>query len=216
MTKCYDCNQRQELTDKVEALLTDEEKNEFQKIRTQLLTPSFLYSASTLTDSFAYLSQNRDKRSRENNLLTRTCVSIIESSFRRFDEVGLDSFISRVGPKFLELDLDKLNPILYEESRLAHNASVFSNEMEEYFTHVEKQKDIIREKLKEGNFHFSDYQFSSVVGYIGPGASWVDWFKGVLGGVLVVVNVVATIPTTGLAGVSIVAGLSGIGSACSD
>jgi hypothetical protein len=216
MTKCYDCNQRQELTDKIEALLTDEEKNEYQKIRTQLLTPSFLYNASTLVDSFAYLSQNRDKRSRENNLLTRTCISIIESSFRRFDEVGLDSFISRVGHKFLELDLDKLNAALYEESRLAHNASIFPNEMEEYLTYVERQKDIIRKKLKDGNFHFSDYQLSSVMGYIGPGASWLDGFKVVLGGVLVITNVVASVPTAGLAGASIVVGIAGVASGCSD
>jgi len=216
MTKCYDCNQRQALTDKVEALLTDEEKNEYQKIRTQLLTPSFLYSASTLTDSFAYLSQNRDKRSRENNLLTRTCVCIIESSFRRFDEVGLDSFISRVGPKFLELDLDKLNPILYEESRLAHNASLFPEEMEAIFTRIEQRKDIMRKILKEGNFHFSDYQFSSVMGYLGPGASWGDWIQGIASAVLVVVNFAATIPTAGLAALSVVVGVVGVGDACTD
>ncbi len=215
MTKCYDCNQRQELTDKVEALLTDEQKNEYHKIRTQILTPSFLYSASTLTDSFAYLSQNRDKRSRENNLLTRTCVSIIESAFKRFDEVGLDRFISNVGPKFLELDLDKLHPILYEESRLAHNASLFPNEMEEYFTHIEQRKEIIKKKLTEGNFHFSDYQFSSVMGYLGPGASWGDWIEGIGSAILIVVNIVATAPSAGLAAASIVVGIAGVGDACS-
>ena len=215
MTKCYTCEERRELTKKIEALFTNDEAAEFERIHNQIIKPSFLYSASTLVDSIAYLSQNRDRRSRENNLLTRTCICIIESNFKRFDEVGLDEFLSKVGPKFLALDLDKISPILYEESRLAHNASIFPEEMEALLANVEKNKDVLSQKLKKGTVHFSDYRFSTVMGYLGPGASWGDFFEGIIGAALVVVNLASTAVTGPLLWASVVVGIAGVVDACS-
>jgi hypothetical protein len=194
--------------DQLSDLLDVAEERSLREIQTRVRGPLVRYSLSAILDGMAFLSENRDHRTRENNVIYRSGVATMELLFREFDAAGLDRFVQQVAPKFAGVDFVELGPLLEHEVSIAQSASIFPEEYHSWLVVVNEGKAELIDRCRAGTFHCSDIGLSSAPGYLGPGASWKG-LSGFLSGAILVANIVGEVPTGGLATASIIAGAAG-------
>jgi hypothetical protein len=199
------------LRSRISGLLSKDEEREFTRIHQALATPRNVYALELAKDAFAFANHHRNERSPANNIAVRSIVVVADRLFELFDEVKLNDFVCGVAAKYEPFNFEELVYVLDDEIRLAHQASVFIEELREVFTLAEKHKKDFLAKCNKG-FQFTSMRLSQVPGYIGPGASWGDFFGGVFCAIAIGLNAVAEIPTAGLATASIVVAVAGVGS----
>ena len=116
-----------EIRRRIDAAVQPAQLQRLKEISKQLNQPGYScgYEVETLGDAIAFLSENRDRRSRENNVIARGAICIIDSLYRRLDAAGLPNLLSEIAPNFYQFNFVELGQAIDQELRLAHKAASF-------------------------------------------------------------------------------------------
>jgi len=168
--------------------------------------------ADTLQDSFVYLYANRNRESMEIRIITENFVQLYNQTIHIFSQHGVEDIICDLLPMFRKLKLSELLPSLEWEQALFSKAGIDHTTVVSYGDFLDQHLAETIALVENGNFSLDLLKIPDNCGYLGSheGNSW-EGFVGFLSGVVLVTNLVCTIPTAGLAAASVVVGVAGGG-----
>lgn len=171
-------------------------------------------ASDAISESFIYLYENRDNESREIRLIHENALQLYNCGIRALDGAGFGKAAEKIIPLFDGVKLSRHIGELEREQEMYSRAGLRAKDLLEITAEIDDTIPDLVSDIRQKKFDFGCLILPDNVGYLGPhvGNSW-RLARGLLGGATLIADAVCSVPTAGLAGASIVAGIAGVGSA---